>query len=113
MENFQVSKAFLWHSVKQSLHFLKMYLLLHLLLIWLSPFLFAGCLVPEFYVIITCISGISLEKKALRSFYINNKPTQWKYLTKNIYEKTLIALVIGEKQISAIVRYYFIFIEWL
>ena len=67
----------------------------------------------EFYVIITCISGISLEKKALRSFYINNKPTQWKYLTKNIYEKILIALVIGEKQISAIVRYYFIFIEWL
>ena len=42
----------------------------------------------EVYVIITSISGISLEKKALRSFYINNKPTQWKHLTKKIYSIT-------------------------
>lgn len=43
----------------------------------------------EFYVDVTCISEISLEKAALRPFYIKKKPTQLKHFTKKIHEKIL------------------------
>lgn len=75
MEKLQVSKAFLLHITKKQLTFsvsainiVKPFFICRVLDLW------------EFHVVITCISEISLEEKALRSFYIKNKPTQWKHL---------------------------------
>lgn len=86
MENFQVSKAFWWHIVQWSLNFLKMHLLLCLLWILVSPY---PCVVVglwEFFIVIWCISEITLEKKALRLFSIQKKAIQLKHFTDKIYE---------------------------